>query len=183
MPTDAREESTDDLVHKAARGDRDAMNRLFEHLYPEVRKIVVSLLRGRRNSVEATDVVVRVWEKLIKQRDPKWKDRTHFLRFVVMVVRRVIADLPIAPESVTLSGELGLADRPSVTLRDFDECLTKLEQRGHIGSRVVIVLLLRSLAKLKWDEIAEVVDVAPRTAKGDFALGAAYLRTCLNRSS
>ena len=177
-------ESTDLLVRLAAGGDRDALNRLFERLYPEVKRIVRSLLRERRRAAEPTDIVNRVWEKLTKQRDPKWNDRQHFLRFVVTVVRRVILDLPIPNAAAPLSTTCQLAvDKPSITIRDVDECLQKLEGLGKIGGRIVLVVWLRCSTEWTWARIAEEVGVAERTAKGDWAYGRAHLLACLERSA
>ncbi len=170
---------TNDLVRRAAARDRAAMDQLFTRLHAEVKKIVVSLGRRRPWTVDVTDVVDRVYERLIKQRDPKWTDRTHFLRFVVLIARRAIADLN--PRKVaTLVSSQAVADGNGISFADLDECIRRLELRGKSGPRIAEVVLLRCFTDLQWPEIADVLHVSERTVKGDWSFAQAFLRAKLS---
>lgn len=172
-------ESTTDLVRRAAVGDRDALDRLFSRLHGEIKKIVRSLLKGRGRDIEATDVVDRVYERLIKQRDPKWNDRTHFLRFVVLAARRAISDLPRPTRFVELHTAVPLVRGAGITFWDLNACLDRLEKRGKTGARIVEVVLLRCLTDLTWNDIATAIDASERTVKGDWTIGQAFIQRCL----
>jgi DNA-directed RNA polymerase specialized sigma24 family protein len=175
------DEPTDDLVRRAAKGERDAVDRLVERLQKEIHKIANALLAGGRRDIQATEIVSLVWAKLIKQRDPKWKDRAHFLRFCARAARWAIADLPNPDRWTTLhpSREQANGHGEGVPFVDLERCLKRLETKGRSGPRIAEVVLLRSITDLTWDEIADVLDAAPRTVKGDWSFGRVFMQTCL----
>lgn len=176
------DEPTDELVRRAAKGDRDAIDRLVERFQKEIHKIARALLAGGRRDVCATEIVSLVWMKLAQQRDAKWKDRVHFLRFCARAARWAIADLPKPGNWKTLHPSRAEAggNGKGIPFLDMDQCLKRLEKRGRSGPRIAEVVLLRSITDLTFDEIAEALEVSLRTAKGDWSFGQVFMETCLD---
>lgn len=82
------------LLREWAAGKPDALDRLFEVVYPELRRIAGALFRGERpeNLLQPTSVVNELFLKLIRQRSLRFEDREHFYSLSARLMRRVLLD-------------------------------------------------------------------------------------------
>lgn len=98
----------------ARKGDREAFDRIFELLYPELRPIAHRrLARGARDGlIETTALVNECYVKFIQRKALTPTDRSHFLAYSATVMRPIIVDAEIAEA-------LGLSTR--TVRRDWDK--------------------------------------------------------------
>src|SRR6201986_89516 len=83
-----------ELLREWSEGKPDAIDRLFEVVYPQLRQIAGALFRGERpeNVLQPTSVVNELFLKLIRQRNLRFEDREHFYSLSARLMRRVLVD-------------------------------------------------------------------------------------------
>jgi len=172
------------LLHEWAGGSRQAVTRLMELVYPELRRIAARHLRGERrgHTLQPTALVHEAYLRLARQPDQNWQDRAHFFAVAARIVRRVLVDHARARRTVkrgegrvtiTLSDASASVKPPEVDLLDLDTALTALEQLDAQQSRVVE---LRYFAGLSVEETAAVLSVSESSVKRDWVVAKTWLR-------
>jgi RNA polymerase sigma-70 factor (ECF subfamily) len=170
------------------RGDAEALARLMDLLYPELRKIARRYLEGRPagESLESGALANEVYLKLIHAGGIQCENRAHFLALCSQIIRRILVDH---------ARRRGSAKRGGDVLRvPLDEVSVEVEARGievlaldaaleslaRIDGRKSRVVELRYFGGLPLEEIAEVLGVSPETAKRDWKMARAWLYTQLS---
>ena len=163
-------------------GDEAARNRLFEAVYDELRRLARGRLRGERAdlSLAPTVLVHEAYLKLIDQRRVHWHNRSHFYSIAGHVMRRILVDHARARGAIKRGAnatipldevDVGVAPR-DVDVIALDAALEKL---ASVDRRQSELVELRFFAGLTVEEAAVALDVAPITAKRDWALARAWL--------
>jgi RNA polymerase sigma factor (TIGR02999 family) len=185
---DSREQITR-LLHDWASGDTNALPRLVEAVYPELRRIAARHLRGERigHTLQPTAIVNEAYLRLAQQEPGKqWQDRTHFFAVAARVVRAVLIDHARARRAAKrgsglASVELAVADAsvpaPPVDLLDLDAALRALESIDADQGRIVE---LRYFAGLSIDETAEALGTSPSTVKRGWLAAKTFIRRHLD---
>ena len=119
-----------------AQGGPDAVERLFDVVYPQLRQIA-GLFRGERpeNLLQPTGVVNELFLKLIRQRRLRFEDREHFYSLSARLMRRVLLDHARSQLRqkrdggipVPLDEKLAWIDARNVEFMDLDRALNELE--------------------------------------------------------
>ncbi len=172
------------LLRVLRSGDRGALDRLLELIYPELRKLAARQLRDERrdHTLQPTAVVNEAYLRLVAHDAQTWQNRSHFFGAAATVMRRVLIDHARASRarkrgggqpSVALDEDVAAADGPSVDVLALDAALTDLEQRSARQARIVE---LRYFTGLSVPETAEALQVNPRTVDRDWAAARAWLR-------
>jgi len=164
-------------------GDADALDRLMEVVYPELRRIARRSLRRRRagESVESAALANEAYLKLVGAGGIRCENRAHFLALCSQIVRRVLVDHArrrgFAKRGggalfVTLDEALVAAQSRGIEVIALDEALEALARIDHRKSRVVE---LRYFGGLSIEETAEVLGVSVDTVKRDWRMARAWL--------
>ena len=165
------------LIGRAREGDRAALDRIFEVLYPELQQIARRRLSrsARDGLVETTALVNECYLKFVQRESLTPADRSHFLAYSATVMRSIIIDAARAARSERRGGD---ADQVTLTtdviasLPDpADEILdvhTALEDLGRIDARLARVVEMRYFGGMEDAEIAEVMGVSARTVRRDW---------------
>lgn len=173
------------LLHEWASGQPQALARLMEVVYPELRRIAAQHLSRERpgHTLQPTALVSEAYLRLAQQTPGKpWVDRTHFFAVAARIVRAVLVDHARARRaakrgagaiSVELSDAAAPVPPPPVDLLDLDAALTALEQLDAQQSRIVE---LRHFAGLSIEEAASVLDISPSTVKRDWLVAKTWIR-------
>ncbi|MDY7096439.1 MAG: ECF-type sigma factor [Acidobacteriota bacterium] len=169
--------------------DRD---RLFEHLYPELRRLAASCLaasyRARprhQEPYQATELIHELYLQMLRQRRVEWQSRQHFFAIASRLLRRLMIDegrrrqcekrgggKPVAP--LEAAGPVAADSSPApVDLLALDRALDRLEA---IDERAVRVVELRFLAGLSHDETASALGVSRATVGRSWRFARAWLR-------
>ena len=170
-------------------GNEDALNRLLELVYPELRRIARRHLQRRHagESLESAALANEAYIKLVRAGGIRCENRTHFVALCSQIIRRILVDharkrafgkrggdaLRVPLDQVLLAAEARGID--VLALNDALDVLARIDARK---SRVVE---LRYFGGLKIEETAEVLGVSVDTTKRDWRMARAWLLAELTR--
>ena len=175
------------LVAQARAGDAAAVGRLYESLYPELRRMAHARLRGS-GLLDTTALVHESYERVAGAAPLGFADQSHFLAYAARAMRSVLVDLAREQQAerrgggaahVTLTTGLGerLAAQPEPELLRVHEALQELAQ---IEARLAQVVELRYYGGLANEEIAAALGIGLRTVERDWERARSYLYAALS---
>lgn len=176
------------LLHRWNAGDRQALDRLVEIVYPELRRIAQRYLGNEQpgQTLQSTALVHEAYLRLVGKQDLHWTNRTHFFAVAARIIRGILVDYRRARSAEKRGGGaecLELADAPAppgqdpVDLLDLDRALHDLEALDAQQARIVE---MRYFAGLSIEETAHVLNVSPATVKRDWLLAKTWIRRRLS---
>lgn len=176
------------LLFAARNDDSQAMNRLFEVLYDDLRLLARAKLRrsAPMTVLDTTALVHESYLRFLRTGDLKVEDRPHFLAYAARVMRSIVVDLIRsrladrhggAALHVTLNTEIA----ESASVREDEVILVNdaLEELATIDPRLVKVVEMRYFAGMSEDEIAESLGVSVRTVERDWEKARLFLYRAL----
>lgn len=175
------------LLAAVRSGESRAADRLFIHVYDELRRLSQSYIAAepRHATLSATELVHEAYLKLIGGGD--WTDRAHFMAIAARAMRQILIDRARArrtlkrggkARAVTLNNDLpgtSLSVASDDTLDQvlaLDAALERLSARDELLGQLVE---LRFFGGLQVNEVAEVLGLSPRTAARHWARAKAHL--------
>ena len=164
-------------------GDADALDRLTDLAYPELRRIARRTLARPHagDSLDSAALANEAYIKLVRAGGIGCKNRAHFLALCSQIMRRILVDharhCGFAKRGgkaahVPLDEILLAAQARGVEVLALDEALEALALIDKRKSRVVE---LRYFGGLSIEETAEVLEVSMDTVKRDFRMARAWL--------
>ena len=168
-------------AHRA--GDEQALDRAFELVYEELRRLASWQLRAnqRGQTLNTTGLVSEAYIKLVDQKEADWENRGHFLGVASRAMRQIIVDYARR----RLAGKRGAGrakiplDETQIAIEDHaesllvvDEILTRL---GEVNGRVVGVVECRYFAGLTEEETAQAMGTSVATVQRDWKKAKAWL--------
>jgi RNA polymerase sigma factor (TIGR02999 family) len=173
-----------ELLALVSQGDREAQARLIEQVYPDLRAIAQRHMRAERpeHTLQTTALVNEAYLKLMGGETTSWRNRSHFLASVSLAVRAILIDY--ARRRATVKRGNGVTalplDERNLTIRedqwpqllDLDSALRRLEA---LSPRKAKVVSLRFFGDMTDDEIAEALQIKPRTVRRDWFFARAWL--------
>lgn len=176
------------LLFAAKNDDSQAMNRLFEVLYDDLRLLARAKLRrsAPMTVLDTTALVHESYLRFLRTGDLKVEDRPHFLAYAARVMRSIVVDLirsRLADRHggdalhVTLNTEIA----ESASVREDEVILVNdaLEELATIDPRLVKVVEMRYFAGMSEAEIAESLGVSVRTVERDWEKARLFLYRAL----
>jgi RNA polymerase sigma factor (TIGR02999 family) len=169
------------LLDAAGSGDRAALDRLYGHVYDELRRLAESRLRQERSghTLQPTALVNEAYLRLSPDRS-SWENRRHFFGAAAQAMRRILvdharqklADKRAAGVRVTLADLDVAAPEEDLDVLAVSDALDVLAQED---PRLSEVVSLRFFAGMSVEETARALDVSPMTIKRDWAFARAWL--------
>jgi RNA polymerase sigma-70 factor, ECF subfamily len=173
------------LLEQARQGDSGAESRLMALMYRDLHARARQYMRRERpdHTLQPTALVHEAFLRLMRDRDPDLRSRTHFLAMASIVMRRVLVDHARERAAAKRTG-----DRTRVELHDaiaatnprpeevlaLDEALTRLSSCDARQGRVVEMLFFGGMTE---EEAADSLGVSPRTVKRDWRSARAWLHS------
>jgi RNA polymerase sigma factor (TIGR02999 family) len=179
------------LLKGVAGGDKTALDRLVPLLYPELRRLARGYLRNERpgHTLQPTALVHEAYARLVKQDQPDYRSRAHFMSVAAQVMRQILIDhaRTRAAEKrgggaakVPLDQATAVAlERPS-TMIAVDDALTQLARKDPMKARVVE---MRFFGGMTAEESAEVLDIPVSDIRRHLRVGKAWLQRELDRTA
>lgn len=175
----------DDITHllaAAADGSDDAMDEVFQVVYPRLKEIARARRRGWQgaHTLNTTGLIHEAYMKVAGGAG-SFENRGHFFATTARAMRQVLinyAERQSAKKRGGATSEVTLYDDDAVTDHAIDElislndALEKLERLSDRQGRVVECLFF---AGLTIPETAEALDISPATVKRDWATARAWL--------
>src|SRR5918996_2353710 len=84
----------DDLVDRATRGDKPALETLMPLVYGELRRLAAHYLKGERpgQTLQPTALVHEAYLRLLKDRPDRWQNRAHFCAIAAHSMRQILIE-------------------------------------------------------------------------------------------
>ena len=174
---------TTQLLRAARAGDREAFDRLFGHVYDDLRRIAHQRLQRHRRgeTMSTTALVHEVYLRLVDQNGADARDRAHFFALAARAMRFILVDYARARVAKKRGGGAAVvpleaiqvaADERAADVIALHEALDVLARRNERLSRMVEY---RFFGGLSYEEIAEVVGCSVPTVKRDWGRARAWL--------
>ena len=166
------------------RAEGNAAERLIPLVYDELRRLARQYLQRERSdhTLQATGLVHEAYLRLVDQNSVTWQNRAHFFGVAAQAMRRILVDHARSRRAEKRGGDceklefdeelLPSAER-AVDLIALDDALRDLEK---LDARQSQIVELRFFGGLTNEEIAEALDISPRTIKREWRLAKAWLR-------
>ena len=177
------------LLGSVRQGDREALDRLFQVVYAELRGMARRQLARARpgDTLQTTALVHEAYVKLVGAASRDWQDRHHFFAVASRAMRQIVVDAARAQAAQKRGGatprlaledqQIAAASRPE-ELGLLDRALTELESHSDRPARVVE---LRFFGGLSVEETAAVMNLSERTVKREWRKARAFLFDALRR--
>jgi RNA polymerase sigma factor (TIGR02999 family) len=176
------------LLEEARSGSEEALRQLIPLVYDELRRIASQNLRsaGPGQTMLTTDLVHESFLKLIGSRNVSWQNRLHFFSIAATSMRQIIVDHARARHAgkrggcrirVPLEDGILTNDQSLDDIAELDEALSALDKTDARSARIVE---LRFFGGMTNEEIAELLNISPRTVIRDWEFARAWLYRFLN---
>lgn len=175
-----------ELFGEWAAGNREALDALMPFIYQELHSLAHRQLRRERpnHTLQTTALVNEVYVLLAGQRRLDWKDKGRFFSLCAHLLRRVLVDYArhkhrakrgsgLPPIDLDLENAPIVSAERSSQLVMLDEALRRLER---IDERKHKIIELRYFGGLTIEQIADLMEISPRTVTRDWQLAKAWLR-------
>lgn len=178
-----------DLLGRAQRGDKAAIDQLYAELYRDLRDVAHQRVRQMdfHGAVGTTALVNESYMRLVNAKRLSVTDRAHFLNYASHTMRSIIVDMARARQSerysggalhVTLNTQVGenVAADESQVIAIHDA----LDDLARVDERLARVVEMRYFAGLTEAEIAESLGVTERTVRRDWEKARMLLAVALS---
>src|SRR5215470_10873794 len=136
------------LLQKFAAGDKRALDRLMPLVYSELQKLADGYFRNERSghTLQPTALVHEVYARLVKQDQPDYQSRSHFMGVAAHVMRQILIDHARNRNaakrgsgdvkfSIEQAGEIPV-ERPSILIA-IDDALRELARKDATKARLI----------------------------------------------
>jgi RNA polymerase sigma factor (TIGR02999 family) len=158
-------------------GDTSAAGRLLPLVYSELHRLAQAYMRRERpdHTLQATAIINEAYLRLAGE-DIDWNSRAHFIGLAAHVMRQVLVDYARQHNAerragglhrVEMEDDLALSPERIIEVVAIDEALTRLAAQNPRQARVVE---LRYFGGLSVEQIAQMLEIAPRSVKRDWSL-------------
>ena len=171
------------LVESYRLGESGAMERLFDHVYAELKVLARSRMKRERkdHTWRPTELVHEAFIRLANVGEPDWDTRQHFFAAAALAMRRILVDHArfsgaskrgAGWRRAESCGDLPSEPNGSIDLLAIDDALNELEK---IDSRKAKLVELRFFTGLALSDVAKHLGISLATAKRDWAFSKAWL--------
>lgn len=184
---DVRGEVTE-LLAELRRGRKDALERLLPMVYQELRRIAGAQMRNERagHTLQPTALVHELYFRLVDQSRTDWQNRAQFFAISAQLMRRLLVDhvrrrqaskrgIPVRLDEEIFERSPGANQAEEILV--VDDVLNRLSELDPRQARVVE---LRYFGGLSVEETAEVLGIAARTVKLDWAMAKGWMQSQLS---
>jgi RNA polymerase sigma factor (TIGR02999 family) len=169
--------SLTELIRLARAGDAEAVHRIFDATYPDLRRLAHLRLsqNGRGMYLDTTALVHESYLRFVNAGELRVNDRQHFMAYAANVMRSVIVDFARerlaerrggGAEHVTLdtrAGEVGAGGEDEIV--GVHEALENLAK---VDARMSRIVEMRYFGGMTEPEIAEALGITDRTVRRDW---------------
>lgn len=160
------------------------VDRLVPLLYPELRRLARGYLRNERpgHTLQPTALVHEAYARLVKQDQPDYRSRAHFMGVAAQVMRQILIDHARTRDAgkrgggaakVPFDQALGIpAERPSAMLA-IDDALAELSRKDPVKARLVE---MRFFGGMTAEDSAEALGLPVAEVRRHLRVGQAWLQ-------
>jgi RNA polymerase sigma factor (TIGR02999 family) len=172
------------LLKNLAGGDKGALDRLVPIVYPELRRLAGGYLRNERpgHTLQPTALVHEAYARLVKQDQPDYHSRNHFMAVAAQIMRQILVDHARSRNAgkrgsgaakVPFDQAFSVAtERPSMMIA-IDDALSELAQKDALKGRLIE---MRFFGGMTAEESAEVLELPVTAVRRHLRLAQAWLQ-------
>jgi len=186
-----QEEPITSLLHEFASGDKRALDRLVPLIYPELRRLARSYMRNERpgHTLQPTALVHEAYARLVKQQQPDYRNRAHFMGVAAQVMRQVLIDHARTRDAekrgsgvanLSLEMAAGVPVSQPSTILALDLALDQLARRDSLKARLIE---MRFFGGMTAEESAEVLKLSVTEVRRHLRVGQAWLQRELDQKA
>ncbi|TAG48587.1 MAG: sigma-70 family RNA polymerase sigma factor [Betaproteobacteria bacterium] len=187
MDTTPPSSSLTELIADVTRGGCDARAALYQHAYPELKKLAHTWLyrHGGTTHLQATEILSEGYLRFIQTGDLRLQDRASFFALASSIIRSVIFDtVRRAHAEKRGSGQLTALDTliadsvgaDDVSFLALEQALLRLEA---LDPRLAQVVDMHFFAEMTMQEIGDTLGMNEKSARRDWQKAQILLRTIL----
>lgn len=167
----------------------EAAEKLLPVVYEELRKLAASRMAGEKpgQTLQATALVHEAWLKLAGSDRQQWRGRSHFFGAAAEAMRRILIDR--ARRKSALKRDQGhrseelhesqmVLAAPDAEILAVHDALDALSLEDRVAAEVV---KLRYFVGLTIPEVAEALDISPRSADRHWLFAKAWLKGAIRQ--
>ena len=164
-------------------GETDAAERLMPLVYEELRRLARDYLRRERgdHTLQPTALVHEAYLRLVDDSRVNWQNRAHFYGIAAKLMRRILVDHARARNAEKRGGLVPKVpldearDLPPAASNDLVALDGALADLARTYPRISEVVELKFFGGLEAEEIAEVLQVSPKTVLRDWQFAKLWL--------
>ena len=164
-------------------GDSDAAAQLMPVVYEELRRLARDYLRRERadHTLQPTALVHEAYLRLVDDKSVSWQGRAHFYGIAAKLMRRILVDHARARNAEKRGGLVPKVpldearDLPPAATNDLVALDGALQDFARTYPRKSEVVELKFFGGLEAEEIAEVLQVSPKTVLRDWQFAKLWL--------
>ncbi|MGE5236037.1 MAG: ECF-type sigma factor [Acidobacteriota bacterium] len=171
-------------------GRREAADEVFRLVYDELRRLARGQRRaGYGHDLTTTELVHEAYVKLIDASRVSASSRAHFFSLAARAMRQILVDAARRGNAAKRGGGAVAAELDDAALSTTAEPTLVLGVDAALGKLAVLdprmgqIVELRVFAGLSVDEVAQALEVSPRTVKRDWRAARAFLYRELEAAS
>src|SRR5262245_49025945 len=178
-----------ELLKAIEAGESNAADQLLPLVYEELRNLALAKMAREKpgQTLQATALVHEAWLKLAGSGQQQWRGRSHFYGAAAEAMRRILIDkarrkaaqrhgAAVEPDELDESRiELKLPAEEFIAVHDAVEALSLQDA---LAAQVV---KLRYFVGMTNDEIADALEVSPRSVDRHWAYARAWLKDVLKQ--
>ena len=183
---DVHDSEITQVLQRLADGDGSAAEKLLPLVYDELRRLAAAKMAHEPagQTLQPTALVHEAWIRLGSDAQPEWANRAQFFAAAAEAMRRILIDNVRRKRALRHGGDVGIisadATEFEVPLRvaDDSELLLVNEALDALAAhdpRKAELVKYRFFVGLTLEEAADVLGIAHRTAKRDWAYARAWL--------
>jgi RNA polymerase sigma-70 factor, ECF subfamily len=164
-------------------GNEMAFDELIPLVYDELRKMAKRCMnqQNQGHTMQTTELIHEAYLKLAEKKEKDWVNRSHFFGVAAKAMRHILVDYARgkqtekrggSPQQVTLDENAIVSKNSSSEMLAVHEALKKL---GELDQRKVNVVEMKFFGGLTMEEIADVLNISPETAKRDWKFSRTWL--------
>ena len=165
-------------------GDPNVLNQVIPMVYDDLRSMARRFFAGQApQTLQPTDLVHGVYERLMGSATPVFENRMHFFNTARVIMRQLLV------EHARIRGAAKRAGGPKTNLDEYETMISQmrvdpdtmlalsraLDTMRTMDPRMCRILELRFFIGLQIEEIAELLDVTPRTIRREWQTARGWL--------
>ena len=174
------------LTALARDGDDTAHDKAFSLVYDELRSMArTKLYRNAANSLQATELVHEMYQRLAHKKRLNWNDRSEFFGLAARAMHDILVERARAAITskrggdhtrVSLTSAVVAAQENPEGFLILDQALSRLAEEDGLTAEIV---RLRYIVGLGGDEVAELLKISPSTVDRRWAYAKAWLHEAI----
>jgi RNA polymerase sigma-70 factor (ECF subfamily) len=177
------------MLGQLTAGNREIEAHLMPQIYEELRRLARNFMRRERgnHTLQPTALVHEAYARLVQQNQVPWQNRAHFFASASQLMRHILVDHARARRAGKRGGVQQQVTLNDVMLENRNQSIDVLalheaiERLAALDARQARIVELHFFGGLTFEEIALVLEVSERTAKGDWSMARAWLRGELSK--